>query len=522
MKKTITFLLFALFTGVLSAQTVRIQGGSTYSTISEAITAANNGDVILITGIFTEPISIANKSITLRGTNPTTDIIQAANAPSSDGTGSRVISISASSTAPAPLPVLNITIENLGIRYGNINKTLEPAPAPTSNGAGIYADKVIGLVTLNNLIVEQNYTATNGGALAFAGTNADIINCTIKNNNSTQDGGAIIATPNNGAAIDNVVNIKQSLINANSGRNGGGIYINGNLNFGNTYKIAVNIENSTVSNNSSTNAGTGTALAGGGAICSNSQPLTTNTAIGNVTLNLIHATLYNNSCPTLLRAGIQFNNAKVTNFSAYNSIIVGNDDLTATGPKAINFTNTNITNIVNCIFGGTTVPPTIVSDPVPNANNNQAGKSATYAGITGTLTSEGGSTQVFKLDTPANTAVDYCTVATGISIPTIDQRGYSRAGIQDAGAYELGGTLSLNDKMYKNSSVTVSPNPAQGFVKISGLDSVKVVKVYSVQGALEKVVYGQNELDVSELSKGVHVMIIESDGQKIAKRLIVK
>ena len=138
------------------------------------------------------------------------------------------------------------------------------------------------------------------------------------------------------------------------------------------------------------------------------------------------------------------------------------------------------------------------------------------------LTSAGGSTQVLQI-TAGGKAENYCTVATpGVTIPTIDQRGYLRAGIQDAGAYELGGTLSLNDnKMYKNSSVAISPNPTQGSVTISGLDTIKVVRVYSVQGALEKVVYGQNELNVSELSKGVHVMIIESDGQKIVKRIIV-
>jgi Secretion system C-terminal sorting domain len=506
MRLKITLLLFALFTGVLSAQTVSIQGGSSYGTITEALTAAVAGDVILVSGTFTEPISI-DKSITLKGTNPATDIIQAAASPGTGGTGFRAISIGAATAA-----ALTVRVENLTIRNGNA----------AANGGGINVDKVTGLVHLNNLIITNNYTTTNGGAVGIAGSNVNITNCSIQNNTSLLDGGAIIAAPNNAAAIDNIVNIKQSLINANIGRNGGGIYINGNLTFGNTYKIAVNIENSTVSNNTANNTSTATALAGGGAICSNSQPWTTNTAIGNVTLNLIHATLYGNLSPTAARAGLQFNSAKVTNFSAYNSIIVGNDDLTVTGPKAINFTNTNIINVVNCIFGGTTLPPTIVSDPVPNTNNNQAGKSAAHAGITGTLTSEGGSTQVFKLDTPANTAVDYCTVATGITIPTVDQRGYSRTGIYDAGAYELGASLSIGDKNPENFAIKVYPNPSKGLVTISGLNNIDVVRVYSVLGSLEKEVRNQSELDISDLSTGIHIMMIESDGQKIVKNIIRK
>jgi len=504
MKLKITLLL-TLWAGLLSAQTVNI-GATSYPTITDAITAAVDGDVILVSGTFTEPITI-DKSITLRGTNPATDIIQAAVAPAATGAGTRVISIGAATAA-----ALNVTVENLTIRYGNFN----------ANGGGVNVDKVTGLVTLNNLIIINNFTTTNGGAIGIAGSNVNITNCSLQNNTSSLDGGAIIAAPNNASAISNVVNINQSLLNANTGRNGGGIYINGNNGFGNNYKITVNVENSTISNNTANNTSTASALAGGGAICSNSQPWTTNTAIGNVTLNLIHATLYGNLSPTAVRAGIQFNSAKVTNFSAYNSIIVGNDDLTVTGPKAINFTNTNIINVVNCIFGGTTLPPTIVSDPVPNTNNNQAGKSAAHAGITGTLSSEGGSTQVFKLDTSANTSVDYCTAATGITIPTIDQRGYTRSGIYDAGAYELGASLSIGDKNPENFSIKVYPNPTQGFIKISGVNNVDVVKVYSILGSLEKEIHNQSEFDISNLSSGVHIMMIEGDGQKIVKRIILE
>jgi Secretion system C-terminal sorting domain len=503
MKLKITLLLLTLCAGLLSAQTVNI-GATSYPTITAAITAASAGDVILITGTHTESISI-DKSITLRGANPATDIIQADALPATATT--RVVTITG-----IPPTALTVSIENLGIRNGNITG---------ANGGGIFVDKNIGLTTLKNLIIEGNKTTTNGGGIGCAGSNVNIIECTLTNNTAGAAGGGIIATPNNASGVDNIVNINQSLINANTAVNGGGIYLFGNAGFGNSYKIALNIENSTISNNSATSVSGGN---GGGGILSISAPLLPASVIGNVTLRLIHTTTYNNTHISSTKAGIQFLPAATTtptNFSAYNSIIVGNDDLTAAGPKAINFTNSNITSVVNCIFGGTTLPPTIVSDMVPNANNNEAGKSATYAGLATTLSNEGGPTQVIKLNA-ATKGVDYCTVATGVSIPTSDQRGYTRPATYDAGAYELAGTLSIRDKNLENVSINVYPNPTKGFVTISGLNTVDVVRVYSLLGSLEKEIHNQNEFDVSNLSSGVHIMMIEGDGQKIVKRIIIE
>jgi hypothetical protein len=492
MRQTITFLLMAVFTSVISAQTVNIQGdpygGNPYTTITDALTAANDGDVILITGVHTEPISIA-KSITLKGTDPTTDIIQAAASASSDGTGSRVVYLDGNNGTP--ITPLNITIENIGIRNGNANAS--------SNGGGIFSDKITGLVTLKNLIIENNYSAKNGGGLSFDGSNTSIMECTIRNNTSLLDGGGIIIAPNNGAAINCNIDIKQSLLDSNTGRNGGGIWINGAN--ASSYSVNLDIENSTISNNTATSPSSGN---GGGAILSTSP--------NNVTLSLVHATVYNNSHAALLKAGIKFLNTS-TNFSAYNSIIVSADDINI---KALDFTNANTTNIVNCILGGLNAAPTLVDDV---AKNNQKGRTATQAGLTtGVLTNEGGNTQVIAIEA-ASAAVDYCTAATGVSIPTIDQRGYTRAGTYDAGAYELDGTLSIGD-FNKNSSVKIYPNPSKGFVKISGINTVNSVRVYSILGTLEKVIQDQKEFNISNLSSGIHLMFIESEGQIIVKRII--
>ena len=143
MKHKITFLIIAVFTSMLSAQTVSIEGGSSYASISAAIAAASDGDVIDITGTHTETISIG-KSITLRGTDPTTDIIQAA--ASAAGGTKRVIAIYQPSGADK-----NITIENLGVKNGNSTSQ------GVKSGGGILVDKnTNGSITLNNLIIDPS------------------------------------------------------------------------------------------------------------------------------------------------------------------------------------------------------------------------------------------------------------------------------------------------------------------------------------------------------------------------------
>ncbi|MEM9297327.1 MAG: hypothetical protein AAGA64_02985, partial [Bacteroidota bacterium] len=133
-------------------------GSTSYPDIDSALTAAVDGNVILVRGIHTESITI-DKSVTIRGVDPNVDIIQAAAAP---GTASdRVVNV----VRPDNNPVLTVTIENLGIRNGNT----------TENGSGINVDKITGLLTLKNLIIVNNATTKNGGGVSIAGSNADVI-----------------------------------------------------------------------------------------------------------------------------------------------------------------------------------------------------------------------------------------------------------------------------------------------------------------------------------------------------------
>jgi len=502
MKRIFTLLCIA-FATLASAQTVSIQGGATYPTIAAAITAASAGDVILVSGVFTESITI-DKSITLRGTNPANDIVQAAAAASNNGTGSRVLSIGAPAAA-----ALNVTVENLTIRHGNAS----------ANGGGINVDKVTGLVTLRNLNITNNFSTQNGGGLGIAGSNVNVIGCSIQNNSSSLDGGGVIAAPNNASAASSVVNFTRSLINANTGRNGGGMYLNGNNNFGNNYTLTVNVENSTISNNTASSASSGN---GGGAIFTAAAFWTTTAGgdgvSGNVTLRMVHATVFNNTHAAVLRAGLRFAGVvnALTNFSAFNSIIVANNDIAT---KALNFQNTNTTNVVNCILGGLELAPTLVDDL---AKNNLKGRTATQAGLTGVLSNQGGATSVIDI-TASSAADDYCTAVTGITIPTVDQRDYTREGVNDAGAFEVGGVLSVQNPALSANDFMVYPNPANDVLFIKSQNSISKVTVYDLTG---RTVYQSNTFDqsinVSNLAPGMHLLEVESEGQKVTKAFLVK
>lgn len=503
---TLIFLAFALS---ISAQTVNIEGdpygGNPYATINDAVAASTNpDDVILISGVHTESVSI-DKSLTLRGTDPTTDIIQGAASPGTGGGGARPLFLGEGD--------FNITIENIGIRNGNIDNSF----SSNGNGGGIVVEKVTGLATLSNLIIEDNFTTRNGGAIGIAGSNVNITECTIRNNTSNLDGGAIIAAPNNAAAIDMTVNIEQTLIDSNTGRNGGAFFLNGNNNFGNDYLMDVNIVNTTVSNNNATSPGGGN---GGGAIFSAARPWTVDTNVSNITLMLVHATFYGNAHASLAKSGIQFGAAAETNFSMYNSIVVYTDDLAT---KSINFNNSNTTDVVNCILGGLegAGPFTgILDDP---AKNNSRGKTSTFAGLTTGLTDQGGNSLVYAIDENSNSD-DFCTagVPASVTLPDVDQRNFVREGTPDAGAFEFGGTFSTN-QITEVPEFDIYPNPVSDLLHIEGINnSVKQVEFYSVLGQLKKESF-ESEINVSDLSSGIYlVRITTTDDQNITKRIIVK
>lgn len=493
MKRTFTLLVLAMAISTAFAQTVKI-GGTTYNTITEAIVAATDGDVIDITGVHTEPITI-DKNITLRGTDPATDIIQAA-ADQASAT-SRVIYIDGNNAAN------DVSIENLTVRYGKADK----------NGGGIFADKVTTMLNLYNVTVTENVAQKNGGALSTGGSNVNINYCTFSNNTATDEsGGALHILPNNGAAIDAVVNVKNSVINNNTAtKHGGGLTVNGNTGYGNNYKLTANFENVVIAFNQ---AG---ATFSGGAMYSFASPYPkTGSGIrpGNIAVNMMHCTVAHNSGPVNEKLGITFDkhvDVQVgTAFNLYNSVVVTN--AAGTG-KAINFTKCNALAVENNITGYLQNDPGL-------GTNNLINKSTVQAGVADALVDEGYKTKLLKIIS-GKLAENHCTANLGVTVPASDIRNYTRDSSPDAGAYELNG-VATNVEGLKALSVSLYPNPANDYFLVRADSQVNTINIYSLGGTLVKSVSNNAQVDVSGLTKGVYLVQISGENGEAIKKLVVK
>jgi hypothetical protein len=69
-------------------------------------------------------------------------------------------------------------------------------------------------------------------------------------------------------------------------------------------------------------------------------------------------------------------------------------------------------------------------------------------------------------------------------------------------------------------SFSIYPNPATDLISISGVDNIKSIKVYSILGSLEKEVFNTNQVDISELSSGIH--LIKVDNGRVTTKKIIK
>ena len=69
-------------------------------------------------------------------------------------------------------------------------------------------------------------------------------------------------------------------------------------------------------------------------------------------------------------------------------------------------------------------------------------------------------------------------------------------------------TLSISEEELM--SISIYPNPATDLISISGVDNIKSIKVYSILGSLEKEVFNTNQIDISELSSGIHLIKVDN------------
>jgi archaellum component FlaF (FlaF/FlaG flagellin family) len=78
-------------------------------------------------------------------------------------------------------------------------------------------------------------------------------------------------------------------------------------------------------------------------------------------------------------------------------------------------------------------------------------------------------------------------------------------------------SLSVSDQ--ELIKLSIYPNPTSDIISIKGVENIKSIKVYSILGGLEKEVFNTNQINVSELSPGVHFIKI-NNGNVFSKKFI--
>ena len=92
--------------------------------------------------------------------------------------------------------------------------------------------------------------------------------------------------------------------------------------------------------------------------------------------------------------------------------------------------------------------------------------------------------------------------------------------IDDASLKYNGANLGVSDQDIM--SISIYPNPTSDFISIKGIENINSIKVYSILGALEKEVFNTNQIDISELSSGIHLIKIDNGTGTVFTEKIIK
>ncbi|NTW33210.1 MAG: hypothetical protein HGB12_11415, partial [Bacteroidetes bacterium] len=447
MKTRITALLlfaFLIVTLVTHSQTVYVNSssgsdatgngsaGNPYKTFHKGYQMVATGQTLNLTGTYTwtdadetgDAVTSGytiNKSITIQGQGAGTTIVQAA---TTQNTADRRV---------FTLENYAITISGITVRYGKISTS------SGNYGAGIGIGYLTNNILIENCNIEYNdYSSTNtstqwagGGALAIynssaTANNLTIDNCNIRYNNCNTQGAAIYSYFSTGNCK---IVLKNSTVNNNNSAAAGLFY---------AYYASYDIINTTLAYNS--------------AAWIFMQAYNGNISFTNVTV--AYNNLYYNSSMAVYLYGDGAN----TNYYIKNCVFAKNirpnstyGDYNRSGGTLGSITN----NLVEITSGEVEL--------VNGVNGNIVGNQACL-GLNSSLNINGSSgiTPTLNLESNSVAINSGTNVANGsISIPSVDQRGVSRVGATDMGAYEFTGTPTAPE-------LTVSPSTLSGFSYYNG------------------------------------------------------
>jgi hypothetical protein len=456
MKRIISILFLVLSSNFLFSQTTRHVNSATgndanagtlaapYKTFHKAYTVAVSGDIINLTGTFdwtatdeTGDVATSgytiSKNLTIQGQGASNTIVQAHSARNT--ADRRVFTLSGGYA---------ITIKNLTIRHGKITSN-------TQSGAGIFLNSTTHLITLENLIIEENVQTGASGGQYFGGggigiynhsnsADINILNCQISNNSTTSWGGGIYTcgvdpySSNPVSTSSNITQIRNCTFSGNVS-SGHGAAIAGY--YGRNFVLI----NSTLSANSGSTGVTFSNHYTGSLYLLNNTIAYNTVAFNSVTFDFVNsATLQNNiivenrnSSNDLQGYIIQRNVVP----SYYNNVI----DLIPTNWAASN----DVQNGVNGNIVGTNLTLGLSNTLGLNSSTN----------ITRTL-----AISCASVATNAGSNVNY-----GYAVPSVDQRGSNRNGNVDIGSFENqgGSEIAYNGNLTAFSKCGSSPSANQSF-----------------------------------------------------------
>ena len=249
---------------------------------------------------------------------------------------------------------------------------------------------------------------------------------------------------------------------------------------------------------------------------------------------------------------------RVYKTTANGSDYFGNATALTLGKNSINVGAANFNRVVKIQFSSDAIKMSAIihngqavfNDMIFNSNLFGAGPNATWTHVyTCTTAADGVASQeqqVFKItvaslpDAGANYRVykttanggDYFgnaqALAVGENTITVGSVGFDRAvkiqfssGDIAVSKIVLNGTTTLNIDEINSGSFTIYPNPVYDKISVNGIENINSVKIFNSLGALVKHSNSANDIDVSDLSKGIHFIQVDN-GNIMTKKFIKK
>jgi len=392
------------------------------------------------------------------------------------------------------------------------HSTISNSNALNNFGGAFY---VIGSALFDNVVLDSNNAESGGAIFSTASADLTILNGAIENNIAVSSGGGIvsvgdlsitgthiannIASSGNGGGIyafgSGLVSISDASVFTNSAQQeGGGVFLN--------LMTDTVVQNTSIDSNQAGLHGGGFFVSGSGDVLVDSSTISSNVASngnGGGIDNSNHNTLIVNSTLSGNYAG--FNGGGISTSSSIELIHATITENTARSAGGLALTsNGNLTNTLvanNQINGGASTSVDI-DGVVLSGGGNLVGDGTGSSGYIGSdivgvspivihpslgpLTLNGGPTATHSAPIFSQ-AID-----NGVSVPTVttDQRGQSRAGSPDIGAYEfvVSAVNNTNPSFTSDPNVTVVEQ-TQTVIPIQVQNSDNDKLVYSLVGSVD-------------------------------------